>query len=280
VPATSFSFGVDPAFAESVSEGALEAIDRQFGRAVRVFDRIDNIFDGTTIPVTYSSCGEANAFYRPRFRDITLCNEFLDVMFTQFTSNQQGGTDEAARRAFTYALEAMTFTLYHEAGHALDDIRSVGTGGNFESVADTIGTVLSVSTDQPLGPIFAGLFFSMSAPATGSSGIHGNGLDRAYDLICWATGSSSRLAALVPEISAQLVGSGRDCTAEYADGQAFVQNLIPDLRQLPPAASVRRGVRAPQALLSALEKRFMQTVRATRAQRQTSTGEASATTKR
>ncbi len=60
------------------------------------------------------------------------------------------------------ALGMMDFLLFHEVGHALDDIRDLGVGGNFEWVADAIDTVLSVRTGQSLAPILGAFYFAQN----------------------------------------------------------------------------------------------------------------------
>jgi len=133
----------------------------------------------------------------------------------------------------------MSFVLYHEVGHALDDIRDLGVGGNFESVADAIATVLSVRTGQPLGAIDAALYFLQNVEGSFAD-VHSSGADRAGDIVCWTIGSSSRIADLFSTVAADLVATGRDCVGEYADQFEFVSNLIPNLRDLPPVASLRK----------------------------------------
>lgn len=133
----------------------------------------------------------------------------------------------------------MSFVLYHEIGHALDDIIDLGVGGNFESVADAIGTVLSVRTGQPLAAIYGAQYFLQNTEGTFAD-VHNSCADRAGDLVCWTLGSSSRLAQAFAEISAGLVAAGRDCVAEYADQLDFVSRLIPNIRDVPPVTALSK----------------------------------------
>ena len=230
-----FSFAVDPSVSANIPERALSFIESQIAGSIAPLNRISNLFNNSTVPVTYSFCGRANASYTPATREITLCDELTEVLFFLFLGD--GTTNEQFDTALVNGVSALNFVLYHEIGHALDDISDLGVGGNFESVADAIAVVLSVQTGDALSALFGGAF--LETTTGGFAGVHGSGPDRAGDIICWTIGSSSQLAILLPEIATEFANAGRDCVGEYADQFAFVEQLIPELRSIPPKSSLR-----------------------------------------
>lgn len=234
--ADNFSFQITPEFSAGVNEGFVTFLQSEVGGSVAPLNRIDNVFQNVTIPVTYGLCGEPNAFYSPTTREIILCDELTAFSFRTFLGEDT--SDEDIDNALLAAVGAVNFVMYHEMGHALDDIRDLGVGGNFESVADAIGVVLSVQTDQPFSALFGAVILSGSGESSFADE-HGSGVDRAGDIICWTLGSSSRITAAFPEFAAAYNEAGRDCVAEYANQFDFVERLIPNLSDVPPKASLR-----------------------------------------
>ena len=217
----------------------MELIEQEIGRSVVALNAIPNVFNNMQLPVVYGSCGQANAFYSPADREITLCDELSGDAFNYFLTINDSDDDDAFGVALVEALGMMNFVLFHEVGHALDDIRDLGVGGNFESVADAIGTVFSVRTGQPLAPVFGALYFAQNTEGSFAD-VHNSGADRAGDLLCWTLGSSSRLTELFSDLASELVQGGRDCVAEYADQLDFVSRLVPGLLDIPPVTSLRK----------------------------------------
>ena len=210
---------------------------------VRPINAVSNVFGGRTLPVTYESCGEPNAFYSLGERRLILCEELVFLLRGFFFDSVfDGETDEEERGRLSNfaAFSSLAFVLYHEFAHALDDISGVAAGGNFESVADGIATVIAAETDQPFAVLYSALFFADN-PEASLTDEHSSGTDRAGDLFCWVIGSDSRVAAALPDLAQALVDAGRDCTGEYFDQRDFVYGVAPSLRDLPPvSASGRR----------------------------------------
>ena len=233
-----FALIFDQAFIDANAENIdfLNFLDTAIGGAIAPFNTIDNVFFNSTIPVLYGACEQANAFYVPTARLIVLCQELTDLAFNFFlTPAGPEPTDDDISFALLQAINTMTFIMYHEMGHALDDIRDLPVGGNFESVADAIGVVLSVQTGQPFAAIAGGVFF-LSSTGGSFSDEHGAGEDRAGDVLCWVLGSSSDLAAQFSEIFASFTEAGRDCVGEYQNQFQFVESLVPNLSSIPSAA--------------------------------------------
>ena len=235
VKINSFSFAFDPAYVAAKSEATLASDLAGVGRAIEPLNRIPNFFNDAEVPVIYGECGFANAFYAPSERTIVLCDELWSVAFNYFSElDPESSPAESVAQAYSM----LTFVLYHEVGHAIDDISNVSIGGNSESAADAIGSVLSVRTGQPVAALDAALFFLQNDDGSFAD-IHGSGLDRAGDIICWTIGGSPQIAEQLTEISESLAAAGRDCVGEYADQLQFVANLVPNLADVPPIASTR-----------------------------------------
>ena len=233
-----FVFQFDPTFADVTNENELNFVNANLGGAIAPLNSIDNVFFDTTVPVIYGNCGEANAFYAPANRFIGLCDELTTLiisLFQQLRADPETGvvTDEDSAAAFQQGFSSMAFVMYHEMGHALDDIRDlIAIGGNFESVADAIGVVLSVQTGQPEAAAFGGLFF-LNSGGSSFADEHGAGEDRAGDILCWATGGSPALSNALPDITATFAAGGRDCIGEYANQRQFVEALVPNFADVP-----------------------------------------------
>ena len=223
----------EPAFAQAM-------LDRLTALAAPI-NAVSNVFGGVTVAIDYERCGTPNAFYSPGERRIIVCDELLPLL-ADFFGRQLAEEPEAEREelALSAALSAMAFVLYHEFAHALDDISNVPAGGNFESVADGIGTVIAAETDQHYA-IYTAAFFFLDNPQASLADEHGNGIDRAGDMFCWLVGSNSQVAAQLPQITQDLADAGRDCTGEYFDQRDFVYTLAPQFRNLPPSGAAQAG---------------------------------------
>ena len=237
---SNFEFQLEENFFNTSSDAYLELIVDQIGGAITPLNSIDNVFMDNQVPVIYGECGVANAFYLPQQRQILVCDELAGLAFGYF---QSALGEEESETANAFLLEQtfnmMTFIIYHEMGHALDDLRDLSVGGNFESVADAIAVVLSVQTGQPLAAVDAGQFFFFNENVSFADE-HGSGEDRAGDIFCWVLGSSPLLQTEFPIISTIFVDAGRDCVAEYANQFDFVVQLLPGLQNIPPRASLKR----------------------------------------
>lgn len=232
-----FVFNIDEAYRAATSTEFVELIELTIGRSVEALNAIPNVLNNTTVPVNYTQCGFANAFYSPSSRSITLCDELGFDAYGYFYDLIEEKNDDAIVTGLTRATNMMSFVTYHEIGHALDDISNLNAGGNFESVADAIAVVLSIQTGQPGASYDGGVFFLQDDRGSFADE-HGSGIDRAGDILCWTLGSSARIIALLPELAGLFVEAGRDCVAEYASQYAFVSSLIPSIKDVPPVDSL------------------------------------------
>ena len=84
---------------------------------VRPINAVSNVFGGRTLPVTYESCGEPNAFYSLGERRLILCEELVFLLRGFFFDSVfDGETDEEERGRLSNfaAFSSLAFVLYHE----------------------------------------------------------------------------------------------------------------------------------------------------------------------
>ncbi len=88
------------------------------------------------ITISYRECGSANAYYRPYYHSIEICHELWDKRRALYTAT--GNAREAIDRRLR---AAMTFTFFHEFGHALHDELKLPLLGREEDAVDDIATL-------------------------------------------------------------------------------------------------------------------------------------------
>ena len=88
------------------------------------------------ITISYRECGSANAYYRSYDHSIEICHELWDKRSALYTAtgNARGAIDRRLRAA-------MTFTFFHELGHALHDELELPLLGRDEDAVDDIATL-------------------------------------------------------------------------------------------------------------------------------------------
>lgn len=96
-----------------------------------------------SIPVVFSECGEANAFYSPEHGTITLCYELMED-FARVFAESGSKPEEAAQQL----IEATAFIFYHEMGHALVHQLELPITGKEEDAVDDLATVILINADD------------------------------------------------------------------------------------------------------------------------------------
>ncbi len=91
------------------------------------------------ITISYRQCGSANAYYWHSRHAIEICHELWDKRRRLYLSTGNAGRDSEsiARRLRA----AMTFTFFHELGHALHDELDLPLLGRDEDAVDDIATL-------------------------------------------------------------------------------------------------------------------------------------------
>lgn len=188
------------------------------------------------IPVVGAQCDEANAFWSPDEKKMTICYEDAAASLDIFT--EYGDPDPAQS-----ALNAEEATFYHELGHLVIDVYDLPTTGREEDVADQMAAfiLLQPGEDGQVDPDssevvrdFARAFAASDDDEPGESDFadtHSLNQTRMYNLQCWIYGSD-------PDGNSDLVGDGalpqdraESCEEEYDKlDQAWSELLDPHLR--------------------------------------------------
>lgn len=182
------------------------------------------------VTLVMAECGgDPNAFYDPETRTITLCFEVIEHLDAVFGS--EGATPEEHE---TMVLDAATFLIYHEVGHALVDLLGVPVTGREEDAVDALATLMLAdgSEEGAVAAINGAIGLQDdSAPLDESAlaATHSLGPVRLANVLCWVYGQD-------PQVFGYLVRDGH-LPAERAEGCAYEFAQLADSwgRLLEPA---------------------------------------------
>lgn len=169
------------------------------------------------IPLHGSQCDQANAFWSPSDKKITICYEDAELGQRIFT--QAGDRDPVAS-----AIGSEDATFYHETGHMAITLYDLPVTGREEDVADQLAAyILLTPGDSGKADVeavqavknFARAFAASAAArkelsAADMADVHSLDEQRVYNLECWVYGSD-------PTANADMVGSGQ-LPEERAEG--------------------------------------------------------------
>jgi hypothetical protein len=167
------------------------------------------------IPVVGAQCGEANDFWSPSDKKLTLCYEDVAQSLKIFAADPQ--PEETARRI-------AIGSFFHEVGHMVIDIYDLPVTGREEDVADQLAAyeLLAPYADGHVDQDFvqaakdtAREYFVLSKEGgpleqDAFADVHTPDQARAYNFECWIYGSN-------PDANADVVSSG-DLPQGRADG--------------------------------------------------------------
>ncbi|MBK8283633.1 MAG: DUF4344 domain-containing metallopeptidase [Ahniella sp.] len=161
-------------------ERALEGIAEELNSMVRI---------PSPIALSLEECGEANAFYDPEARRVSLCYEMASELIDLF------GEDRSEEEVDDLVSGTMMFFLGHEVGHALTDVLDLPITGREEDAADQLAVLMlsDGSEDSELALIAAAETFATwaeDAEADEDSFADEHSLDeqRLYNILCWSYG--------------------------------------------------------------------------------------------
>lgn len=178
------------------------------------------------IPVTFTDCGGANAYWSPAERSLTICYELMALYNTSYAHI------EGEEQAFLKGLEAedvlmgtTLFILMHELGHGLTDVFDLPITGKEEDAVDQFATLALIGADEesdsfeerPSRLALLGAYFFMQLagePAELTRDIfsdeHALGQQRYYDVMCLVLGAN-------PDLYAPILTPGLMMVLETAD---------------------------------------------------------------
>ncbi|WP_448562077.1 DUF4344 domain-containing metallopeptidase [Trichothermofontia sp.] len=171
------------------------------------------------IPVNFTECGEANAYYDPERQAISMCYELTQAYVDVFT-DENASEEEYIKEV----INATVFTFFHELGHALVDVLELPITGKEEDVVDEFAAIMLLqSGDEGVAAALAGVAqFSVDAEeeteleSLSFWGEHSLSSQRFYNIACFVYGSAPETFSnfidddILPAERAQL------CEDEYA----------------------------------------------------------------
>ena len=205
-------------------------------KSERVLEQFQQLF--TMFPMAkpfgfkLASCdGEANAWYDPDDRMITVCYEYVEEVskFAPKKVTREGITPDDA------VVGPVVETFLHEAAHALFDVFKIPILGREEDAADQVAAfALLQLPDDVARRMIGGVAYNLSAEAKQDrrsrvkafADEHGLPQQRFYNLLCMAYGAK-------PEVFADLVKQGHlpkdraeGCDDEYEQVEYAVSTLL------------------------------------------------------
>lgn len=155
------------------------------------------------VEILLTECNVSNAFYDYELKQITVCYEFMDSTYEDFsiyfqTDLENGITTDDEISIQT--LDVIDFIFYHELGHALIDIYDLPVTGLEENAVDQFATMFMLLSDDIEGlDVIVGQdilynvgtwFFIQTEyyEQTDYSGVHNLDIQRFYHISCYAYG--------------------------------------------------------------------------------------------
>lgn len=196
----------------------LQALARELNGVLRV---------PKPIRLRYAECDEANAWYDPATRRITLCFELIEQIAEDFGARLEDDMELA--EAVT---GASRFIVLHEAGHALVDVLALPITGREEDAVDQLSTWLLVGDDAGDNAVLsAAAAFSINGATRGVAegdfaGEHSLDEQRFYNMVCWVYGHDPRQHADLIETASLPPARAAGCAEEYARLDASWRRLL------------------------------------------------------
>jgi Putative metallopeptidase len=148
--------------------------------------------------ITFKECGQPNAFWDPRSRQIVMCYELMEQMTRDFREISRTEEELGDRVG-----GALTFAFIHELGHCLIDVLNLPSTGREEDAVDQLSTFVLVGLNGEEGErmaISGALSWGIQYERLAKSGKTAAELDmlwadehsmdgqRFYNILCWVFG--------------------------------------------------------------------------------------------
>ena len=104
------------------------------------------------ISVIFTTCNEANAFYDLENIEITICYELIQEFLRIFEEDIKTEEDYANE-----VYHAISFTFFHELGHAVIDLYEFPVTGNEEDAADNFASIMLLDFYADENGVISGL---------------------------------------------------------------------------------------------------------------------------
>ena len=167
--------------------------------------------------IGFDNCEEANAFYDPERKTVTVCYELAEDLYEAFKKDYK--TDAQVEDAVT---NATTFVFFHELGHALVDAYDLPITGREEDAVDQLSVLLLADGTEEGERMVLDAAVSFSKQAGGEldelafADEHSLDQQRYYNIVCLLYGQDEeKFASLVRD--GTLPGSRAErCSDEFA----------------------------------------------------------------
>lgn len=181
------------------------------------------------VEIVTEECNEANAYYYLATKQIVICYEFMDSVYSDFSSYYYDeGIEVTEDDLGAVSLDVVDFIFYHELGHALVDIYQLPITGLEENAVDQFATYFMLLTENPYDyeGVFAqdilynvGTWFFIQSQLGYEPvywDVHNLDIQRFYNISCYTYGQN-------PEYNQDLITGGdlpeeraENCADEYA----------------------------------------------------------------
>ncbi len=167
--------------------------------------------------IGFDSCEEANAFYDPAQKTVTVCYELAEDLYETFKKDYK--TDAQVEEAVT---NATTFVFYHELGHALVDAYDLPITGREEDAVDQLSVLLLADgTEEGERMVLdAAVSFSKQANAEldelAFADEHSLDQQRYYNIVCLLYGQDEEKFASLVKDGTLPESRAERCSDEFA----------------------------------------------------------------
>jgi hypothetical protein len=167
--------------------------------------------------IGFDECGEANAFYDPEKKQVTVCYELVEDLYEGFRQDYK--TDEEIEEVVS---NATTFVFFHEIGHALVDAYDLPVTGREEDAVDQLSVlVLADGSEEGNRTVLdAARSFAGETDAEldelAFADEHSLDRQRFYNIICLLYGQDPQKFASLVDDGTLPGGRAERCGDEYA----------------------------------------------------------------
>lgn len=201
----------------------LEQFFQQSGLFSKVVNNLNNqnLNLPVDVPIIFTDCGGANAFYIPSKKTIEMCYELFEDIAKTLSPKYSSEREIAIN-----SILAGIFVLYHEVGHGLADIFQLAITGREEDAVDEFASILLLrSNNAEADEIVENASIYFNSTKSTYQGVHSFGPQRFYNIICLLYGKNPQQHADLPE----KVGLGERtdrCPGEYKQKLSSWQRLL------------------------------------------------------
>ncbi|MFO0548010.1 MAG: DUF4344 domain-containing metallopeptidase [Polyangiaceae bacterium] len=175
------------------------------------------------LPVVSGECGTPNAMYMPNKHAIKLCYELAADWYKRFTD--LGADDKTASKS---TLDALTFTVLHEMGHALVAELGLGISGGEEDAVDDFASLILIQNKKAEWAVAGTLALMQMSKGQKPAYFdeHSIGEQRLGNVLCLIYGSDPEHQRGIIEKVPDLAPRSAKCPTTYQRADTFWTNAL------------------------------------------------------